>query len=256
MSRLSPAHLRMAGLGTAVAIAVLVPLAAKAGGGAGTPPRAALPAPADAKPADAKPADPGSADPGSADPGSADPGSADPGSTDPGVGGAEGGGPDGGGGGSGGELLGGLGLGREAGVPGGTPPSPAAPVRGEAAAPAGAPERISRCGPEVAAPEGVEAQTCVLSEGPDVWARTYYRNATGRKIDAILTLMAPGGRTVQVRCAVPARDEPGTCETPEEPGAGAASAYTAVAEFAESDEGGDAPLLLRSGSNTADDEAS
>ncbi|GHB02784.1 hypothetical protein ACIQRS_26845 [Streptomyces termitum] len=120
----------------------------------------------------------------------------------------------------------------------------------------GAYERVARCGPELASPEGVEAQTCVLAEGPDVWARTYYRNATGRPIDAILTLLAPGGRTVQVRCAGFAGDEPGTCETPREPGAGAARAHAAVAEFARTDGGGGAALLLRSGSNTADDEAS
>ncbi|MFE5880801.1 hypothetical protein [Streptomyces hydrogenans] len=224
MSRLSPAHLRMAGLGTAVAIAVLVPLAAKAGDSGGTPSKAASPASADAKPD---------------------------------------GGPGAAGGGTAGELLGDLGLGREARTPGSgpsvpaSPASPAARAGGKGAvASAEAPERVSRCGPEVASPEGVEAQTCVLSEGPDVWARTYYRNATGREIDAILTLMAPGGRTVQVRCGVPARDEPGTCETPREPGTGAATSYTAVAEFAGDDEGGDAPLLLRSGSNTADEEAS
>ncbi|MER6479407.1 hypothetical protein [Streptomyces filamentosus] len=226
MSRLSPAKLRVAGLGTAVAIAVLVPFAAKAGPSADAPPRAGAPAPL---PGDAKP------------------------------------GGDGG-------LLDGLGLGRredprpasgagadpDAPAPGPVRPPvrPPAPTGGPAGAGAGAPERVSRCGPELASPEGVEAQTCVLSEGPDVWARTYYRNATRRGIDAILTLMAPGGRTVQVRCAVPARDEPGTCETPREPGTGAARAHTAVAEFAVGEEGGDAPLLLRSGSNTAGGEAS
>ncbi|MFF9503837.1 hypothetical protein [Streptomyces sp. NPDC014656] len=242
MSRLSPAHLRMAGLGTAVAIAVLVPLAAKAGDGAETPPKAAPPASADAKPGG---------------PGAGTPAVGAPDADGPGAEGQGGGGPGGGEGGPVGELIGDLGLDREARAPGSAPSSPAAPARGKAAAAsAGAPERISRCGPEVASPEGVEAQTCVLSEGPDVWARTYYRNATGREIDAILTLMAPGGRTVQVRCAVSARDEPDTCETPGEPGTGAATSYTAVAEFAGSDEGGDAPLLLRSGSNTADDEAS
>ncbi|WP_030752311.1 hypothetical protein [Streptomyces griseus] len=235
MSRPSPAKLRVAGLGTAVAIAVLVPFAAKAGPSAEAPPPAAAPAPplGDAKPGDAKP------------------------------------------GGAGG-LLDGLGLGRQedprpASGAGADPDAPAPasarpPVRTPARAPAraggpagaatGAPERVSRCGPELASPEGVEAQTCVLSEGPDVWARTYYRNATRRGIDAILTLMAPGGRTVQVRCAVPARDEPGTCETPREPGTGTARAHTAVAEFAAGGEGGDAPLLLRSGSNTAGGEAS
>ncbi|MDX2295384.1 MULTISPECIES: hypothetical protein [Streptomyces] len=233
MSRLSPAQLRMAGLGTAVTIAVLVPLAAKAGvPDDGAPPAAA---------ADAKPG----------------------GSSGTGTGTGAGAGD------VAGDLLGGLGLGREARTaesarPATAAPAPtAAPAVPSAPAPerrvgasAGAPERISRCGPELASPAGVEAQTCVLSEGPDVWARTYYRNATGREIDAILTLMAPGGRTVQVRCAGPARDEPDTCETPREPGTGAARAHTAVAEFAAKDESGDAPLLLRSGSNTADDQAS
>ncbi|MEU9855063.1 hypothetical protein [Streptomyces sp. NPDC047974] len=236
---MSPAHLRMAGLGTAVAIAVLVPLAAKAGQ-QGEAPQSRAQAPAPHAPAGQAPVAP--APVGDAKPG-----------------GAAGG------------LLGDLGLGEEGrtggedrtggreragegarpAVPQQAPPS----ARADAEA-AGAPERVSRCGPELASPEGVEAQTCVLSEGPDVWARTYYRNATGREIDAILTLMAPGGRTIQVRCAVPARDEPDTCETPREPGTGAARAHTAVAEFAAREEGGDAPLLLRSGSNTAEGEAS
>ncbi|MFF2779666.1 hypothetical protein ACFVU3_32795 [Streptomyces sp. NPDC058052] len=244
MSRLSPAQLRMAGLGTAVAIAVLVPLAAKAG-----QPDDASPPPV-AAPADAKPG---------------------------GSSGAAAGGTGGAGDGRlAGELIGDLGLGREtrtaedARRPAGrtatpAPPSASAPAPAPASSPgperrtgasAGAPERLSRCGPELASPKGVEAQTCVLSEGPDVWARTYYRNATGHEIDAILTLMAPGGRTVQVRCAVPARDEPGTCDTPREPGTGTARAHGAVAEFAGRDEGGAAPLLLRSGSNTADEQAS
>ncbi|MEU7026679.1 hypothetical protein AB0A60_08275 [Streptomyces sp. NPDC046275] len=125
---------------------------------------------------------------------------------------------------------------------------------------------VTRCGPELASPDGVEAQTCVVAEGPDTWARTYYRNATGQELDAVLTLMAPAGRTVQVRCAIAARDEPGTCETPRERGRGAADAhpagtdpadaYTAVAEFAGTGEHGNAPLLLRSGSNTAEPESS
>ncbi|MFI9119178.1 hypothetical protein ACIGW0_07250 [Streptomyces bikiniensis] len=128
-----------------------------------------------------------------------------------------------------------------------TPPAPFAPA---------APERITRCGPELASPGGVEAQTCVLNEGVDVWARTYYRNATRQELDAFLTLMAPGGRTVQARCAVPAQDEPGTCETPRERGAGTVAAYTAVAEFAGADAGGSTPLLLRAGSNTTGREGS
>ncbi|MFF6775745.1 hypothetical protein ACFY8W_19545 [Streptomyces sp. NPDC012637] len=116
----------------------------------------------------------------------------------------------------------------------------------------GEPPSATRCGPELASPDGVEAQTCVVTEGADTWARTYYRNRTGQELDAVLTLMAPGGRTVQVRCAVEARDEPGTCETPREPVRGGVDAYTAVAEFAGAGEGGNTPLLLRSGSNVAD----
>ncbi|MFF5502633.1 hypothetical protein [Streptomyces roseolus] len=274
MSRLSPAHLRMAGLGTAVAIAVLVPLAAKADRPDGAPPSTAhapaLP-PSGSSRSPAGDADSGDVEPGAkpgAEPGDAKAGDAQSdGAQSDGAqsdGAQSGGAPAGDAqfGGVAGGVLGELGLGGEEGegrtggsarpaVPKEVPPS--ASVAAEAA---GVPERVSRCGPEVASPEGVEAQTCVLSEGPDVWGRTYYRNATGREIDAIVTLMAPGGRTVQVRCAVPARDEPGTCETPREPGTGAARAHTAVAEFAAGEEGGEAPLLVRSGSNTADDQAS
>ncbi|MFI6640343.1 hypothetical protein [Streptomyces sp. NPDC050504] len=107
----------------------------------------------------------------------------------------------------------------------------------------------SRCGPELTSPDGIEAQTCVLSEGRDTWARTYYRNTTGAELDSVLTLMAPAGRTVRVHCEVTAADEPGACETPREATAGGAGAYTAVAEFA--DATGEGPLLLRSGSNSA-----
>ncbi len=106
----------------------------------------------------------------------------------------------------------------------------------------------ARCGPEIVSPEGIEAQTCVLTRGRDTWARTYYRNATGGHLTSVLTLMAPGGRTVQMHCSVGADDEPGVCETPREQSAGDARAYTAVAEFAESAGGS---LLLRSGSNSA-----
>ncbi|MDQ0991804.1 hypothetical protein [Streptomyces sp. V3I7] len=104
-----------------------------------------------------------------------------------------------------------------------------------------------RCGPELSSPDGIEAQTCVVTQGPDTWARTYYRNATGRALDAVLSLMGPGGRTVQMRCAPGADDEPATCETPRERSRGGLDSYTAVAEFAERRDGG--PLLLRSGSN-------
>jgi hypothetical protein len=108
----------------------------------------------------------------------------------------------------------------------------------------------SRCGPELASPGGIEAQTCVLTRSGLTWARTYYRNATGGKLASVLTLMAPGGRTVQTNCVVAAGDEPGTCETPREPSRGAASAYSAVAEFAAHGGTEDGPLLLRSGSNS------
>lgn len=107
----------------------------------------------------------------------------------------------------------------------------------------------ARCGPEVTSPDGVEAQTCVLTQGQETWARTYYRNATGRPLDAALTLMGPGERTVRAHCAPDGDDEPRTCETPREHTQGAPMAYTAVAEFAE--RGMSGPLLLRSGSNTS-----
>ena len=107
----------------------------------------------------------------------------------------------------------------------------------------------ARCGPELASPGGIEAQTCVLTQGRDTWARTYYRNATGGRLSSVLTLMAPAGRTVQMHCAVGAQDEPGTCDTPRQRTSGEASAYSAVAEFAGA--GDEGPLLLRSGSNAA-----
>ncbi|MFF0745746.1 hypothetical protein ACFYVL_35690 [Streptomyces sp. NPDC004111] len=132
-----------------------------------------------------------------------------------------------------------------AGSKGGAGTADAKPLPGRAHA---------RCGPEVVSPEGVEAQTCVLTEGRDTWARTYFRNATGEELDAVLTLMGPAGRTVRMECAVGAEDEPGLCETPRGTTAGAGGEkepredYTAVSEFAGPREG---PLLLRSGSNSA-----
>lgn len=106
----------------------------------------------------------------------------------------------------------------------------------------------TRCGPELTSPDGIEAQTCVLTQGEQTWARTYYRNATGRELSSVLSMMAPGGHTVRMHCAVSAHDEPGACETPRERTRGVFGAYTAVAEFAAPD--GDGPLLLRSGSNS------
>jgi hypothetical protein len=112
----------------------------------------------------------------------------------------------------------------------------------------------ARCGPGLTSPEGVEAQTCVLSQGEDTWARTYYRNATGRPLDAFLSFMGPAGRTVRTTCAVAAEDEAESCETPREPIRGKPAAYTAVTEFTEAI--ADGPLLLRSGSNFPTDTGS
>ncbi|MEV5437321.1 hypothetical protein AB0K80_15095 [Streptomyces sp. NPDC052682] len=105
-----------------------------------------------------------------------------------------------------------------------------------------------RCGPALSSPDGVEARTCVVTEGRQTWARTSYRNLTGEALDAVLSLMGPGGRTVQIHCVAGAGDGPGTCETPREATRGDLAAYTAVAEFADRTESG--PLLLRSGSNS------
>ncbi|MEU1460747.1 hypothetical protein ABZ467_08660 [Streptomyces sp. NPDC005727] len=130
---------------------------------------------------------------------------------------------------------------------------------GDAKVPSAAPSRsprllglglatATRCGPELSSAEGVEAQTCVLTQGEDTWARTYYRNATGETMEPVLSMMGPGGRTVQIHCATGSDDEPATCETPREHTRGALDGYTAVTEFAV--RGSDEPLLLRSGSNS------
>ncbi|MFF7726299.1 hypothetical protein [Streptomyces sp. NPDC008001] len=148
-------------------------------------------------------------------------------------------------------------------------PAASPPLGGPAAG--SAVSASARCGPELTSPEGVEAQTCVLEQGNETWARTYYRNATGAPLRAVLTLMGPGGRTVQVHCRTTASDDPDECETPRartvRAGAGTAAAgadaqpggeagdagpgedsYTAVAEIASED----GKLLLRSGSNSAE----
>ncbi|WP_079065451.1 hypothetical protein [Streptomyces olivochromogenes] len=104
----------------------------------------------------------------------------------------------------------------------------------------------ARCGPELSSSDGIEAQTCVMTQGEDTWARTYYRNATGDELNSALSLMGPGGRTVEMNCVVGAEDDPGVCETPRGRTAGGVGAYTAVAEFARS--AGSGPMLLRSGS--------
>ena len=128
--------------------------------------------------------------------------------------------------------------GKASGAPSAVPGRPA-PGRGLRAA--------VRCGPGLSSPDGVEAQTCVVTQGAKTWARTHYRNTTGEALDAVLSLMGPDDRNVRMTCAVRADDEPGTCETPREPARGNPAVYTAVAEFAE--RGGRGPLLLRSGSN-------
>jgi len=108
--------------------------------------------------------------------------------------------------------------------------------------------RTSRCGPELTAPQGVEAQTCVLAESGATWGRTYYRNRTGDRLRAVLTLLRPDGRTVQVTCELSASGAPGLCETPSAPTVRRSRPpYAAVAEIA--DAAGER-LLLRSGSNS------
>ncbi|WP_434592207.1 hypothetical protein [Streptomyces sp. A5-4] len=130
----------------------------------------------------------------------------------------------------------------------GEPSAGAGAGDGAPGAPGTTPRTGAQCGPELSSPEGIEAQMCVLTEGESTWARAYYRNATGEELRAVLTLMGPAHRTVQMHCAVGAEDEPGVCETPREPIGGKAAQYTAVSEFAA---WGDGPLLLRSGSNSA-----
>lgn len=109
------------------------------------------------------------------------------------------------------------------------------------------PAPILRCGPEVSSPDGIEAQSCVVFLGEEVWGRTYYRNATGTAPSAVLSLMAPGGRSVRVHCVVETGDEPALCETPRRPRRGHLDEHEAIVEFAA--RSGDGPLLLRAGSN-------
>ncbi|MFJ9816026.1 hypothetical protein ACIRU3_12250 [Streptomyces sp. NPDC101151] len=154
--------------------------------------------------------------------------------------------------------------GRAAGRPSSSPTPPAPASDDDAKMPSVGPTRsplllglgvatAARCGPELSSPDGVEAQTCVLTQGEDTWARTYYRNATGEAVDAVLSLMGPGGRTVQMHCPAGADDEPATCETPRERTRGALDGYTAVTEFAAR---GATGLLLRSGSNSEETKGS
>ncbi|MFE9631621.1 hypothetical protein [Streptomyces sp. NPDC006463] len=156
--------------------------------------------------------------------------------------------------GKGGGLFSTLGLSGPSGASGPSRTSPAPPAPSAASAgpgrpgPAERPRTDSRCGPELSSPQGVEAQTCVLVGEGQTWGRSYYRNTSGRALEAVLAVMGPAGRTVQIRCAVGEGDEPGLCETPKEESAGAPESYSAVAEFAVPDDEG--RLLLRSGSNS------
>ncbi|AQT73310.1 MULTISPECIES: hypothetical protein [Streptomyces] len=143
------------------------------------------------------------------------------------------------------KTLGLSGPARSSPAPAGRPAEPAAT---EQPRPAEQPRTDSRCGPELTSPQGVEAQTCVLVAEGQTWGRSYYRNTSGRALDAVLTVMGPAGRTVQIRCPVGAGDEPGLCETPKEDSGGGPESYSAVAEFAVPDDEGQ--LLLRSGSNS------
>ncbi|MGW9129641.1 hypothetical protein [Streptomyces sp. NPDC055681] len=94
-----------------------------------------------------------------------------------------------------------------------------------------------------------------MTDGRATWARSYCRNTTGEELRPVLTLMGPGGRTVETHCAVESQDEPGGCETPHRSSCGGLDEYVAVAECT----GGgvpdgtaeEAPLQLRSGSNPA-----
>ena len=116
---------------------------------------------------------------------------------------------------------------------------------------------VSSCGPEITSPEGVEAQTCVLTEARDTWARTYYRNVTNGRLDAALTLMRPDGRTTRVDCPMPPGGAAEVCETPRHRGPagggaggrneGTERAYSAMAEVASAD---GSRKLLRAGSNS------
>ncbi|WP_329443793.1 hypothetical protein OG906_17165 [Streptomyces sp. NBC_01426] len=146
--------------------------------------------------------------------------------------------------GKGGGLLSTLGLSDPSRTKG--KPSPAA--RPAQPGPPVQPRTDARCGPEVSSQHGVEAQTCVLVGDGSTWGRSYYRNTSGRALDAVLTMMGPAGRTVQIRCVVGPGDEPGLCETPRDDSAGGPEGYSAVAEFAVPDDEG--ALLLRSGSNS------
>ena len=114
---------------------------------------------------------------------------------------------------------------------------------------------VSSCGPELTSPEGLTAQTCVLSEEHETWARAYYRNETNSPLRGALTLTRPDGSSLRADCEVAAAGDPGMCETPREksrqrsmPKAdGEGRRYAAMTEVGSLD---GERLLLRSGSNS------
>ncbi|MFD4228518.1 hypothetical protein [Streptomyces sp. NPDC058545] len=91
-----------------------------------------------------------------------------------------------------------------------------------------------------------------MADGHDTGARSYYRNTTGDELRSVLTLMGPGGRTVETHCTVESQDEPGDCGTPHRSSYGGPEEYVAVAGYAG---GGAAGEALRSGSDPAPSEA-
>ncbi|MFJ4850709.1 MULTISPECIES: hypothetical protein [unclassified Streptomyces] len=108
--------------------------------------------------------------------------------------------------------------------------------------------QTASCGPKSVSPQGLRAQTCTVVAEGDTWARTYWDNTTGKRLDGVLTLLLPDGRSVQARCAIDAALGSGSCETPRErtvPVPEGAEPYMAVAEIAV--ENAERPLL-RSGS--------
>ncbi|MEE1939642.1 hypothetical protein V1L54_09460 [Streptomyces sp. TRM 70361] len=158
---------------------------------------------------------------------------------------------------------------RHTAAPSPTPAAPASPPPGAPAAPGSAdlaipPELLSDvglsevtavCGAQAAAPEGVRAQTCVLTRGSATWGRMYYRNTTGEPLPGALSLTGPDGRTVHMPCSLPATDRPGACDTPARRRTAGTRAdgeppYAAVAEIGAPD---GERLLLRSGSDTGGD---
>ncbi|OEV02235.1 hypothetical protein AN217_03045 [Streptomyces qinglanensis] len=130
------------------------------------------------------------------------------------------------------------------GAPGTHSSAPLSPEPGDPA---------TSCGLEIVSPHGVAARVCVLTEGGDTWARTYYRNPTGSRLPALLTLHGPDGRTARVRCVLRGGHEGGVCETPrggtsetsDDRAPLAAHAYSAVAEVSSVN----GERLLRAGSH-------